>query len=105
MYVLPALGSAIGSLRVASGEDPESRSVGVLAASGCAVMYPGAASSLKPVGPFTSAGGQASLPSGINYLEIAATGASTNASKVRVPLTRSECCRISAYKNNVFIFG
>ncbi len=78
------VGSAIRSLRVSSGKDPESRSVGVLAASGCAVMYPGSASSLKPVGPFTSTGGQVSLPGGINYLEISATGTNTNATNVRV---------------------
>ncbi len=78
------VGSAIRSLRVSSGKDPESHSVGVLAASGCAVMYPGAASSLQPVGPFTPTGGQVSLPGGINYLEISATGA--NATNVRVLL-------------------
>ena len=78
-----AAGSAIHSLRVSSSADPESPSVGVLAASGCAVMYPGAASSLKPVGPFNTTDGQISLPNGINYLEVAATGAVANASNVR----------------------
>ena len=90
------VGSAVGSMRVTGG-DPGSINapVAVLAASGCAVEYPGAAAALKPVGPYNSSSGKVALPSGINYLEIAHTGESGNSSVVkRVGVTEDpEGCR------------
>ena len=43
--------------------------------------HAGVSSSLKPVGPYTAAGGKVSLPAGINYLEIATANASAYCSR------------------------
>ena len=45
--------------------------------------HAGVSSSLKPVGPYTAAGGKVSLPAGINYLEIATANASACCSRQR----------------------
>lgn len=91
-------GSAVGSLRVQSGNANHStmEEASVFIASGCAVRYPGAASDLKLLGPYRTSSQSTPVPAGINYLEIAGSGTTwnKNASVRRVGVTQdAEGCR------------
>merc|ERR1711969_14960 len=81
-------------MRVVSGEGS---STAVLAASGCAVRYPSAASGFgKLIGPVKATAEPVQLPGGINYLELAGTGtnSSGNSGVRRVGVTQDAAgCR------------